>query len=212
MVTVQIATTITWAQAYMTMNEGVIELVDRLHAYLITVRTWRKKLRRIRGRPRRRGKSLTCHAVMVMAAAASASGVTTFDTDSGEVGIDNRASGCFIKWSWETDEGVRSTHLIPNSYYSKAGGVRLLSPQHFAQTSLGGDERTGSRTTAKAVTLTWGGGLTKTVPLDKKSNVATFHLSPGFNRYAAYCQEAMITPIQDDKSVPTKWQKEDLDD
>lgn len=40
-----------------------------------------------------------------------------------------------LKWSWLDDDGKIHTHLIPNSYYSKAGGVRLLSPQYFSQTT-----------------------------------------------------------------------------
>ena len=40
-----------------------------------------------------------------------------------------------IKWSWLDDEGMVTTHRIPNSYYAPEGGVRLLSPQHLAQAS-----------------------------------------------------------------------------
>ena len=38
-----------------------------------------------------------------------------------------------IKWSWLDDEGMVTTHCIPNSYYALEGGVRLLSPQHLDQ-------------------------------------------------------------------------------
>ena len=35
-----------------------------------------------------------------------------------------------IRWNWTDDQGVTHTHIIPNSFYSPSGGVRLLSPQH----------------------------------------------------------------------------------
>ena len=40
-----------------------------------------------------------------------------------------------IKWSWLDDEGMVTTHRIPNSYYAPEGELRLLSPQHLAQAS-----------------------------------------------------------------------------
>ena len=85
-----------------------------------------------------------------------------FDTDSTAVGIDNQASACMsdhtedfsgpwtqtngvirgfagtctsniqmrtIEWQFEDDFGKVTKHCIPNSYF-----VRLLSPQHWAQT------------------------------------------------------------------------------
>jgi hypothetical protein len=39
-----------------------------------------------------------------------------------------------IRWSWEDDNGVIYDFLIPNSYYVPDGKMRLLSPQHWAQT------------------------------------------------------------------------------
>ena len=224
---------------YSWVNARIDVAVSKLHIYSTTVRIKRARRKsRLRGRPRRRGKALTCHTVMVFSAAARSRGITAFDTDSGEVGIDNRASGCFshvisdfvgpmkdcnkvvkgfggsrtsnvkigtLKWSWDDDRGVKTTHLIPNSYYSKVGGVRLLSPQHFAQESQKGDRSAGSRTTAREISLTWGNGLTKTVPLDQKSNVATFYLSPGFRRFDAFCLQANVMPEQDDNPIHTHW-------
>ena len=197
---------------------------------------------RVRGRPRRRGRYPICQAVMVYAAAARASANSTFDTDSGTVGIDNRASGCFshviddfvgpvrdckrivkgfggsktsnvkigtLKWSWEDDKGLKTTHLISNSYYSQLGGVRLLSPQHFAQVSSNKGPRAGSKTTAKDITLYWGEGATKTVPLDERNNVATFHLSPGYNNFELFCMKA---EAEMSASSPKEEEREDIDD
>ena len=229
---------------YPWINERVESVIDKIHEYSTTIKVRRtSKKPRVRGRPKRRGKILTCHAVMVFSAAARSSNVTTFDTDSGEVGIDNRASGCFshvisdfvgplrdcnkvvkgfggsrtsnvkmgtLKWSWDDDKGIKSTHLIPNSYYSKVGGVRLLSPQHFAQESQKEDRSAGSRTSAKEVSLMWGNGSIKTVPLDRKSNVATFHLSSGYDRFNAYCVQANVGSDNDDEPRQTQWQEEAL--
>lgn len=38
-----------------------------------------------------------------------------------------------IRWKWTDDQGVSHIHTIPNSFYSPDGGIRLLSPQHWAQ-------------------------------------------------------------------------------
>lgn len=91
-----------------------------------------------------------------------------FDTDSTNVGVDNRCTACIshdigdfvpdsirpsnraikgfggtrvtnvkvgtLRWKWEDDQGVITEFLIPNSYLVPDGKVRLLSPQHWAQT------------------------------------------------------------------------------
>ena len=44
-----------------------------------------------------------------------------------------------IRWSWDDDEGCKHTFVIPKSYYIPEGKVRLLSPQHFAQSQSGKD-------------------------------------------------------------------------
>ncbi len=218
--------------------------IGKIHHYSTTVRVKRTRGRRKRMKrnPRRKGKVLTCQAVMVYAATAKRSSMTTFDTDSGDVGIDNRASGCFshvitdfigpmrdcnrvvkgfggsrtsnvkmgmLKWSWEDDKGIKTTHLIPNSYYSQVGGVRLLSPQHFAQESSKKGEVVWSRTSAKDITLHWGTDKVKTVPLDRRNNVATFHLSPGYETFNAYCMQADASEDADPKEAV--WEKEESD-
>ena len=38
-----------------------------------------------------------------------------------------------IKWRWQDDDGGIHEFRIPNSYYVPDGGVRLMSPQHWAQ-------------------------------------------------------------------------------
>ena len=158
----------------------------------------------------------------------------TFDTDSQEIGVDNRCTGCIshvaedfigplqdcnrsikgfggtrttnikidtLRWQWQDDQGQVHTFLIPNSFYVPSGSVRLLSPQHWAQ---GQKDRkpiqgTGTTTDAMNITLFWKQRKHKlTIPLDKASNVATFHLAPGYNKFEAFCAEAGLDPKQED--------------
>ena len=101
-----------------------------------------------------------------------------------------------IKWQWDDDQGESHTFLIPNSYYIPAGGVRLLSPQHWAQTRRGLDRRGGAGevTTADNIQLFWNNRCNnRTIPIDRdSSNVATFQMTPGYTRYDAYCAEALV--------------------
>ena len=106
-----------------------------------------------------------------------------------------------IKWKWEDDKGCIHKHLIPNSYFVPDGKARLLSPQHWAKTQRGKlRQSTGEFTNSKECKLQWGtnGEYTLTVPLTTDSNVATFYLAPGYKDYDAYCQEAKISPNEDD--------------
>ena len=106
-----------------------------------------------------------------------------------------------LKWSWLDDQGRQWTHLIPNSYYSQTCGVRLLSPQHFAQQTsdlLG----TGTRTNGKEVQLYWDSyKATLTIPLSPRDNVATMHLAPGFTRFQESCY---ATKVSNDPPFPDK--------
>ena len=94
-----------------------------------------------------------------------------------------------IKWSWEDDSGKTHTFRIPNSYYVPTGGVRLLSPQHWAQSmrNTRTDEVT-STTFQDREIMRWK-GHTKTVPMDDRTNVATFKSAPGFTKFHAFCAE-----------------------
>jgi hypothetical protein len=98
-----------------------------------------------------------------------------------------------LRWSLKDDDGKAHTFLIPNSYFVQQGGVRLLSPQHWARTQADPVTRgTGSETTSKQVELFWNGRqFKKTVNLDN-NNVTTMRLPPGYSRFAAFCAEAEI--------------------
>lgn len=109
-----------------------------------------------------------------------------------------------ICWKWTDDSGVSHVHTIPNSIYSPSGGVRLLSPQHWAQ-AIENNRKCKNppsyTTTATEVTLTWGNGkFNKTIPLGRKDNVATMFSSPGFDKFQAFCAEADIS-IDDKENV-----------
>ena len=76
--------------------------------------------------------------------------------------------------------------------YLPAGGVRLLSPQHFAQQS---GDLTGTETVTNGhqVTLHWQKhSASLTSPLSPMDNVSTFHLALGFINFETYCQQAKI--------------------
>lgn len=90
MVAIVIMWWLNWWTIYAWINIRVDRAIDWVHIYSTTVKAKRgRRTSRVRGRPRIRGKLLTCHAVMVFAATAKSLSIVTFDTDSGEVGIDN---------------------------------------------------------------------------------------------------------------------------
>ena len=95
-----------------------------------------------------------------------------------------------LKWTWLDDTGKEWTHYIPNSYYAPTGGVRLLSPQHFAQQTKD-VTGAGTRTNGTHVILHWNHKQAQlTIPLSPHDNVASFHLAPGYRQYALFCQSA----------------------
>jgi hypothetical protein len=108
-----------------------------------------------------------------------------------------------LQWTWDDDLGKQHTFIIPNSYYIPDGKVRLLSPQHWAQTQNGKNQKRnknncGEHTNGIECTLYWNGGDHKLhIPLGRRDNVATFPMSPGYKQFAAFCCEAGM----DDDSI-----------
>lgn len=105
-----------------------------------------------------------------------------------------------LVWRWCDDDGREHKFIIPNSFYVPQGGIRLLSPQHWAQAQRTSKRReeTGEWTGSKACVLHWGDGKRKkfarTVELDVKgANLATFDLAPSYSSFAAFCSEIGIT-------------------
>ena len=94
-----------------------------------------------------------------------------------------------IKWHWEDDQRAIHKFLIPKSYYIQEGGVRLLSPQHWAQYQKNFKPKPGTMETTNHMssTLQWKQGKYKrTIMLRKYNNVATFWLAPGYRQFEAY--------------------------
>ena len=96
------------------------------------------------------------------------------------------------------------TFEIPNSYYVPACELRLLSPQHWAQTHPPVDHTTTQCITSSVNVYLRGTkgdeNYELTLPLNKKgSNVGTLYSHPGYNKYDLFCQAAEIT-IADDKN------------
>ena len=102
-----------------------------------------------------------------------------------------------LLWRWSDDSGKIHKFKIPNSYYVPEGGVRLLSPQHWAQTQrkqYGKNTQYGCNTRHDRVTMYWDNGTKyeSVVPIGKSNNVATFNLAPGYDKFALFCEEAKI--------------------
>jgi len=145
-----------------------------------------------------------------------------FDTDSKPIGINSRCTACIsedindfiggmresgraikgfggtqtmsgtIVWRWCDDNGLIHWFVILNSYYVPQGGVRLLSPQHWAKEQRDSKplQGTGSDVNAKEATLYWNQRRHQlTVPLGASNNVATLHMAPGFDKFEAFCTE-----------------------
>ena len=110
-----------------------------------------------------------------------------------------------LKWSWDDDTGSRHTFLIPDSYYVPDGKVRLLSPQHWAQ-SQSKNRRLratcGERTDGNECVLFWNNGRNNLhIDLSRHSNVATFPLAHGYKQFKVFCSEAGMDPTIDDDIV-----------
>ena len=123
-------------------------------------------------------------------------------------GFGGKVSGvskCTIRWTLEDDLGKVHVILLPNSYYCPQAPCRLLSPQHWSQTS--NDKRgTWCATYGDAVVLHWDQGrFTRTIPLDPSTNVATVRSAPGFSRFKAFCAECVAfdatAVVSDDEEV-----------
>ena len=122
-----------------------------------------------------------------------------------------------LRWSWEDDHGQVHTFDIPNSYYVPDGHVRLLSPQHWAQSYTNSRKRRkdrGEHTNGNECVLYWQGGKhNRHIQLGQKDNVATFTLAPGYTQFEAFCCEAdMVDPHQDPVALPSGIISDDEDD
>ena len=83
-----------------------------------------------------------------------------------------------ILWKWNDDTGKTHHFKITDSYYSPEGGMRLLSPQHWAKCLRKQTGKVASQlTTEDSITLSWENGEHKrTVKLDDHTNVASLQM------------------------------------
>jgi hypothetical protein len=135
----------------------------------------------------------------------------------------SRTTGIMIgtlAWRWMDNAGREHKFLIPKSFHVKGGNVRLLSPQHWAQTQKVTKpiQGTGSETDARQVTLFWNQRKNKlTIPLGKSDNVATFLSAAGHQKYSAFLAEADMSVEEEQKApvalcMPTQVISDDEDD
>ena len=111
-----------------------------------------------------------------------------------------------LRSQWSDDSGKIHTFEIPNSYYVPSCELRLLSPQHWAQTRNPVDrETTRCITSSVNVYLRWTNGHENyelTLPLNKRgSNVVTLYSHPGYNKYDHFCHAAATTIADDNDPI-----------
>ena len=96
-----------------------------------------------------------------------------------------------VKWHVEDDTGLVHVMVIRGAYLIPEAATRILSPQHLAQQAddhYPKEEGTGAITTSKTITLFWSQRqFTKTVPLDKTTNVGLTTTAPGTRSFRAFC-------------------------
>jgi hypothetical protein len=119
-----------------------------------------------------------------------------------------------VRWSIEDDQGIVEHFDIPDTYYCPDLPIRLLSPQHWSQTT----ELQGAHSDVDAyrTTLEWGSRC-KTIPLNA-SNVGILRTASGYKTSKPvisalnallpsdlYCFEThVIPPDNDSKGEPTQ--------
>ena len=107
-----------------------------------------------------------------------------------------------IRWSFDDDNGMTHTFLIPGSLYIPSSPARLFSPQHWAQERKDdhpNENGTYQATFADHVKLVWGQQrFSRRIPLDK-SNVATFETSPGCKNFRMF--RACLDAIDNDEEA-----------
>ena len=97
-----------------------------------------------------------------------------------------------LLWQWNDDQGQEQKFLIPNSFYIPSGKLRLLIPQHWAQTRQGYQKHAQEITDAQNLILSWGRSSYKlTTTLGKQNNVGTLYMTPGFNNFNLFYQAAI---------------------
>ena len=111
-----------------------------------------------------------------------------------------------LRWQWSDDSGKIHTFEIPNSSCVPSCKLRLLSPQHWAQTRNPVDQET-TRCITSSVNVylrrtNRDENYKLTLPLNKRgSNVGTLYSHPGYNKYNLFCQAAAIIIADDNDPI-----------
>jgi hypothetical protein len=104
-----------------------------------------------------------------------------------------------VRWALEDDQGRVHSWDIPNTYYNAAAPFRLLSPQHWAQTT--GDGRgTWCATYHDAVDLFWDKNkFSRSIPLSTATNISMVRSAPTYRGFSMFCQQvaAADTPLNE---------------
>ena len=135
--------------------------------------------------------------------------------------LSNVKQGTF-KLRIEDDQGRPHKIMIPGSLYVPQSGVRLVSPQHWAQTAK--DHKPKPRGTYcitydDCIELWWGQRQFKrTIPLDQQGlNIGTIYTTPGYSHFSAFCQECgadaedEANPIACDAEIVSDDEEENAD-
>ena len=96
-----------------------------------------------------------------------------------------------VKWTIQDDDGKAHDIHLPNTYFLDGLPLRLLSPQHLAQTYKTIDtipDGTISYTTADSVVLLWHNKCHKRTVRLNASNVAVFRSAPDYAALMAFTQ------------------------
>ncbi len=110
-----------------------------------------------------------------------------------------------IHWEIEDNTGMRHTFRLPRSLYVPGSPHRLLSPQHWAQTTRKreGEAKPLCITTDDRVVMMWNNlDNVKTIPIDA-NNVFTTSVAPSYKSFTTLCHDQRLEPHEYDDKPPT---------
>jgi Reverse transcriptase (RNA-dependent DNA polymerase)/GAG-pre-integrase domain len=126
-----------------------------------------------------------------------------------------------VRWDIEDDDGISHQQIIPGTYYNPDSKYKLYSPQHVAQVANDNHPRphgTWCATYNDSVVLQWNQRkYTRTVLLDKKTNVALMRSATGYQKFAAFCNtvcedEPLVACLHTNQTDPSQTEAETCDD
>ena len=91
-----------------------------------------------------------------------------------------------LKWKIADDSGHIHEMIIQNAIYVPDMTMRLLSPQHWAQSSNVDSNTATCITTQKDCKLQWNKKYVRSIPLNANTNVPVLYSAPGINKYTSF--------------------------